>query len=112
MSWKSMIEVQDAGIKLPDDPHLPVMDGGIEQIAPDPYSDRWIYRMVIRLHSQFHANRAELPRATKIAERALAETLFADVRSRLDRLRSAVYNRDYDTAFKLIDEIDAATKPE
>lgn len=113
MSWKEMLEVRDQHVfRLPEDPHPPKVTGfGVDEMEWIPEQRQTLYRMGLRIYHQFYANDAEYRRAREIAERAMTELLFHDVRSRLDRLRSAVYNRDYQEAFRLIDEMDTATKP-
>lgn len=73
------------------------------------YQDK--YSTVLKVGNEWFANDAEVRLAREHAEREVGEFLFGDVRSKLHRLRNAIYQRDREEAMRLVNEIDEATKP-
>ena len=75
------------------------------------YTFQRCYRTRLVVESQWYANQAQYRQGLEIAERAVAELLYSDVRGQLQRLREAVFNCRREDAMRIIDRIDEVTKP-
>jgi hypothetical protein len=68
------------------------------------------YYTTLKLGVSWFADPAHTHYAKKLAEEAIFESVYGDIRGVLSRLRNAVYQRDREEAMRLIEKIDEATR--